>query len=318
MKYRISIFWKMDRVWENHILFVVWNKKFNFKHKNASVIHMLYFCYKKLLIREYVDFSNKWLWQDILWYLVQIGFLIPYSKSNKISSLQEIKLLDSFLHNEILPHNFITSELEVELLKQKVSVRENIEDREKSIDSNFLNFLINRRSTRNFIKNNINYKILIEILQSWLYANKTIDNLVYHWVTPSAWSFYEIDCYIITFKELEWLWKWILKYEKYRNIIIEWENVEKSELLSYWIEKHFENINCMLIFVWYIEYVSEKYWPKAYLYQSLEVWAIQQNITLQCQQNNIWTCILWWYNNFKIRNILNLQEDTFIYSTMLI
>jgi len=38
MEYRINIFWKMDRVWDNHILFVIWKRKFNFKHKDAKMI----------------------------------------------------------------------------------------------------------------------------------------------------------------------------------------------------------------------------------------------------------------------------------------
>lgn len=318
MKYRISTFWKMDRISDNHILLVVWNRKFNFKHKNDKVIHMLYFCYKKLLIREYVDFWNKQLWSEIVWYLEKIWFIIPYNKWNKISSMNEIQMVDQILHNELWVFEPTTNDLELQLLKQKSEERETYKVKNDIIKSHFLDFLMQRRSEREFIWNDLSKKKLLTILQSWLLSNKEKGELTFHWVTPSAWCFYEIEAYIFVFKDLDDLQKWIYMYNKYSNEIEKTEFINEYDIFLPWIKDHFNWINCLIVFVWNLDYITQKYGHKSYLYQSIEVGMIQQNMILYAQQNNIWTCVLWWYNNNSIRNNLKLPIEKSIYSTLLL
>ena len=316
MNYRISVFWKLDRISENHLLIVVWNRKFNLKHENEKVIHMLYFCYKKLLIREYVDFSWRWL-DLIVEYLVKIGFLIPFWKWNKRASFQEIKMIDNILHNELWLFEPTTNDLEIDLLKRKATSREINSSKKEIIKSPFLDFLMSRESKRNFNSNYLDYNGLISILQSWLVVNKDREDLTFHWVTASAWCFYEIEAYFIVFKDIGNLTPWCYKYDKYNNTIIKIESDNNEDVFLPWIKNHFEWINAMLIFVWNIEFISQKYAHKSYLYQSIETGLIQQNITLYCMQKNIWTCILWWFNNSSIRSNLWLNDNELVYSTML-
>lgn len=143
------------------------------------------------------------------------------------------------------------------------------------------------------------------------------NGLLIHWKTQSAWWFYDIYPYFFILKETNFYKKWIYYFDKYKQKVFYKKDFLNIDFL---IEKsidNFHNLNWFIVLVWNIEFVSKKYSYRSYLYQSIEVWGIFQNVTLYWLYNNFNISAFWWYIEEDLSKEIWLSNDQIIYSVLL-
>lgn len=317
MMYRLNIFWKMVKINDNLILICIWNKKIRLSHKDKKVIYNLDYCYRKLLIKDSLNLSNKQLWNELIFFLEKIWFFIKISDNNYNSSIDELNLINELFSNPLSNYSKITLNDEVSILKEKNNIK-NINNYKKfeKVWDNFIDYLMTRKSIRNFNKN-LTENNIIWMMTAWFHLHTIKDNwYIVNWNNPSAGGFYEINGYFILFKDIENYKKWLYFYEKSDCSI---KKIKESIISDYFIKdslKNFSEINWILLFVWDLEYISKKYGYRSYLYQSIEVWVIIENILLYNLKSNIWSCVFWWFIHDKLIKYIGLGKNNIIYSSL--